>query len=119
MTDATIADTLNRRAAKLITAQMDTIELTAGFNTSGQVRWHWSAMADVLLSDAPDKDGLRAWLVGFHAARTPDLTFDGPADEDWENLFSYFRAEILARRDPQTPSVHAAETPVPDSVGSR
>lgn len=114
--DAGIADTINRRAVSLIARQLDLNDEAVGHVV---IRWQYSAMADTLVADVPDRHADRAWLVGRLAARTPGLDFDGPADADWENLFSHFRAEILARRDPQNPPVHAAKTPVRDGVGSR
>lgn len=115
--DAGIADTLNRHVVQLITKQLDTIDMGMPIP---EVRWPTSAMAETLMSAAPDSNGDRAWLVGFLAARTPGVDFDGhPADCDWDNLFSHFRAEIMARRDPQAHPAHAAEIPVRDGVGSR
>jgi hypothetical protein len=108
--DAGIADTINRRDAQLITAQLDGNDL--GMPTP-EIRWPHGPMADTLMSDRPDSNGDRAWLVGQLAARTPGVAFDGsPADCDWDNLYSHLRAEILARRDPTAASAHAAETPV-------
>jgi hypothetical protein len=107
--DAGIADTLNRHVVQLITKQLDTVDM--GMPIS-EIRWPTSAMADTLMGAGPDTSGDRAWLVGFLAARTPGVDFDGhPADCDWGNLFSHFRAEILSRRDPKLPSVRAAESP--------
>jgi hypothetical protein len=105
--DAGIADTLNRRVVQLIVKQLDTIDLSMPVP---EIRWPGSAMADTLMGTGPDTNGDRAWLVGFLAARTPDIDYDGnPADCDWDNLFSHFRAEILARRAPETPNAETAE----------
>ena len=107
--DAGIADTLNRHVVLLITKHLDAID--RGMPVP-EIRWPTSAMADTLMSDGPDSNGDRSWLVGFLAARTPGIDFDGlPADCDWDNLFSHFRAEILSRRDPKLPSVRAAQSP--------
>ncbi len=83
------------------------------------------------MSDDEATDADRAWLVGMLAPRAgiyrdtstspagAGITWDSyPACGDWENLFGHIRAEILARRDPQPPSVHANES-VRDGVGSQ
>lgn len=116
--DAGIADTLNRKVAQSICAMLDKTDLGMPIP---EIRWHTSAMADVMIGAPGDtSDGDRAWLVGMLAARTPDVDFDGhPADCDWENLFSHFRAEIQARRDPQSHPVREAQIPARDGVGSR
>lgn len=115
--DAGIADTLNRHTAQLITAQLDTWDRDLGYGRIAP--WHRSSIADTLMGDNDTTDGDRAWLIGALAARTPGVEVDGiPADFDWENLFASFRAEIAARRDPQTPSVRG-QSPVRDGVGSR
>jgi hypothetical protein len=97
-----------------------------GFHCSGScVRvptrpWFQAPIADTILgtNDATNAD--RAWLVGTFAAKTPGLDFDGPADADWENLFMHFRAEILARRDPQNPTREGVrDAPWRSGVGSR
>lgn len=114
--DAGIADTLNRHVVQLIAQQLDTVDADMGIVFAP---WQHCAMADTLMGENKATDGDRAWLVGMLAARTPGVDFDGhPADCDWENLFSHFRAEILARRDPESPSVCAAESPARDGVGS-
>ena len=115
--DAGIADTINRHAVRLMVAQLDRVDIDLCANEDGP--WYRVSLADTLMgtNDATNAD--RAWLVGVIAHGTPDLDFDGhPADCDWENLFSHFRAEILARRDPQAPPVHAAIA-VRDGVGSQ
>jgi len=125
--DAGIADTINRRDVQLIVAQLDSIDAGLRDGTPGAAwyrsdwgPWHLAPIASTLLCEGPATAADRAWLVGTLAARTPGVNFDGnPAECDWENLFAHFRAEILSRRDPQTPSVHVAETPVRDGVGSR
>lgn len=97
--DAGIADTINRRDVQLIAAQLDKNDLAM---PTPEIRWQHSPMADTLIADTPDTNGDRAWLVGALAARTVGTYFDGaPADSDWDNLFSHFRAEILNRRDPK------------------
>lgn len=121
-----IADTINRHVARLITAHLDFIdrevrampELTELPYPKGG--WQFSAMADTLMGENDTSDGERAWFIGMLAARTPDVEFDGhPADADWENLFSHFRAEILARRDPETPCAVSASPGAACGVGSR
>jgi hypothetical protein len=120
MTVAAIADTINRHVVKLIAEHLDLTGKEMPAYLSPGIRWHNSAMAEVLMGTSTDLDGDRAWLVGFLAARTPGVDFDGhPADCDWDNLFGHFRAEIQARRDPETPPVRAAEIPVRDGVGSQ
>lgn len=114
--DAGIADTINRRDVQLIAERFDEIDEQWGDGSY----WQVSKMADTLMGEGPATTADRAWLVGALAACTPGVHFDGaPAGCDWDNLFMHFRAEILARRDPKTPSVHAAETPVRNGVGSR
>ena len=119
--DAGIADTINRRDARLIAEKLDRNDLSEGSNARlffGP--WYESPLAETIMGENASTGPDRAWLIGAFASRTPGVSFDGePADCDWENLFAHFRAEILSRRDPQTPSVHAAETPVRDGVGSR
>lgn len=113
--DAGIADTINRTTARLIAENMDRLDREWGNATP----WYLATLSVTFLggNDATDAD--RAWYFGILAASTPDLDFDGiPADYDWENLFANFRAEITARRDPQTPSVRG-QSPVRDGVGSR
>jgi len=115
--DAGIADTLNRHVVQLITRQLDAVDAELGYSLIAP--WHRSPIADTLMGDGPADNADRAWFVGHLAARTPGIDFDGqPADCDWDNLFSHFRAEITARRDPQTPSVREADSGR-DSVGSR
>jgi len=117
--DAGIADTLNRHVVQLITRRLDQID--SGMDIEPDRRWQFCHMAGSFMGENDSvSDGDRAWLFGMLAARTPGVDFDGhPADCDWENLFSHFRAEILARRDPKTPSVRVAESPVRDGVGSQ
>lgn len=114
--DAGIADTINRRTAQQTAKHLDLNDFLAGLTADP---WHNAPMAQTLMGENPASNADRAWLVGALAAKTPGLHFDGtPADADWENLFTHFRAEILARRDPQTSPVHANES-VRDGVGSR
>jgi hypothetical protein len=116
--DAGIADTLNRHVAQLITKHLDVNDQALGYDLISP--WHHSPIADTLMGDNETTDGERAWLIGMFAARTPGVDFDGhPADCDWENLFSHFRAEILARRDPQTPCAVSASPAVAHGVGSQ
>lgn len=114
--DPAIADSINRRDARLITEHLDLMNLGPEYNAPP---WYRSPIAETLMDSRQATASDRAWLIGAFAARTPGIAFDGaPADCDWDNLFSHFRAEIAARRDPQTPSVHASES-VRDGVGSR
>lgn len=92
--DAGIADTINRLFAQKLAGGLDEF----------YPRWHQSPVAATLMGDSSD----RAWLVGFLVHPIPDLEIDStPADADWDNLFSHLRAEILARRDLETPPVQA------------
>jgi hypothetical protein len=104
-----IADTLNRQTAQRLSTKADEIDAHLGFQNTP---WYWSPIAATLMGESSD----RAWLVSALMCEHVEA-----ADEDWENLFANIRAEIEARRtrDPRTPSVRAAETPVPDGVGSR
>lgn len=104
--DAGIADTINRRDVELVARKLDGLDSFF----SNETPWYQGVFADTVVagSIAPD----RAWLFTILATGTPGVAFDGtPADADWENLFSHFRAEILARRDPQAHPVRAAESP--------
>lgn len=112
--DAAIADTINRMDAERIARHLDLVDWLTSLKPGIQVAAPWTAspIADTLMSDNDTSNSDRAWLVGVLASRTPNVLFDGaPADCDWENLFSHLRAEILARRNPQTLLVCAAESP--------
>jgi hypothetical protein len=116
--DSGIADTINRLVAQKVTAHLDQID--ARLMPLDARPWFAAPIGDTLIGTGPATNADRAWMIGHLAARTPDLSFDGvPADYDWENLFSHFRAEVEARRDPSAHPVRAAEIPVPDGVGSR
>src|SRR5512143_1432421 len=95
--DAGIADTLNRRDARLIAEFLDALDA----RLSGDRKpWYVGPMGAAFTTGDEASNGYRAWLIGKHAWRIPELHFDdAPADADWENLFSHFRAEIQARRD--------------------
>lgn len=118
-----IMDVINRRVAQAVAQHMDLIDEQAPMEEIVAMTgkgWYDSPMSDTFMgtNDATDAD--RAWLFGMFAARTPDVDIDTiPADFDWENLFSAFRAEILARRDPSTCLACAAEVPALDGVGSQ
>jgi hypothetical protein len=88
--DAGIADTINRQTVRTTAAQLDILD-----QTFGTPAWHAAPLADALMGDSSD----RAWLATTIIKGAADATFDGPADEDWDNLFSHFRTEITARRD--------------------
>jgi hypothetical protein len=103
--DVGIADTINRIFAQKLAGGLDTL----------YPRWHEhrSPVAATLMGDSSD----RAWLVGFLVQPIPDLEIDSvPADADWDNLFSNIRAEILARRDPETPPTETPATRPGDVV---
>lgn len=112
--DAGIADTINRRDVALLVARCDVIDddLRRGMILPlSLVPWFDSPMAGLFLSEDPKHRPDQAWLFGSLVANIPTVHFDGaPADCDWDNLFNHLRAEILARRDPQTPPVQVAET---------
>ena len=113
--DAGIADTINRRDAKRLAEALDLWDLPEWYKAH-----HWSAspIAATFMGENDSDNSDRAWLVGVLACRVNG--FDGiPADCDWDGFFSYMRAEVLARRDPKTPSVRVAEVPVRDGVGSQ
>lgn len=113
MTDAAIADTINRTTARNLATYLDEVdnELRGEMILPGDLSpWHLSPIAATLMGENPDTtDADRAWLVGQIIYRA--MPFDGPADQDWENLFNHLRAEIEARRDPKSPSVRATRTP--------
>lgn len=108
--DAGIADTINRLDAQRMAVYLDRLDETLPSTLPGGP-WHSSNLAETLMgtNDATDAD--RAWLVGSLAAMTPGVraVMGGPALCDWENLFSHFRAEVLARRDPKPPHARTAE----------
>lgn len=106
--DAGIADTLNRRAVQLMARHLDRFDVDLCAREDGP--WFRVSLADTLLETDDATNADRAWLVGAIAAQTPGLDFDGPADCDWENLLLHFRAEILARRDPQSPHARSVAT---------
>jgi len=116
--DAGIADTINRRTARAVAARLD--QLDALWSGTITTPWHLSSGCAAFTGENESvTNSDRAWFFGILAYDTPTAVFDGhPADCDWENLFSHFRAEILARRDPESPSVCAAESPARDGVGS-
>lgn len=98
--DTGIADTLNRRTVEATAAQMDILDITFG----NAVPWYRAPLADTLMGDSSD----RAWLAVALVTGACDATFTAPADADWDNLFSHFRAEITARRrGPEIPLVRA------------
>lgn len=104
--DAGIVDSINRRDAALIADKVAILDDL----------WYEGQLAAAFLSS---QNADRAWLLGQMAPGIPGLRFDGaPADCDWDNLFSHIRAEILARRDPQSPLARAAIAER-DGVGSR
>lgn len=116
--EAGTVDTVNRLDAQLGAAHLDALDV----QYSNGEPWYRTAWSDLILSDERNSD--RAWFVGAILKTAPGTRFDDfPADNDWENLFSHFRAEILARRNPQargeTSPAYAAETPARDGVGSR
>jgi hypothetical protein len=112
--DAAIADTINRRDAWLLALHLD----DTGTTFDGGKHWHLGIEASAFLSTTCSS-GEKAWLFSALAANVPGLHFDGdPADCDWENLFSHFRAEILARRAPGTHCARVTEH-VRSGVGSR
>lgn len=96
--DAGIADTINRRDARLIA---DRVYLADAFTGD-------TGLADVFLSDDRAR---KAWLLGRMAPGIPGLSFDGaPADADWDSLFSNIESLILIRRDPKPPHARSAAT---------
>ena len=106
--DASLANDINRRDARLIAERFD--EIVRVWPALGE--WAEGSIADTLMSEDAARASDRAWLVGALAACTPGLYFDGdPADCDWENLYSHLRAEILVRRALNPPCVRAPETP--------
>lgn len=105
--DAGIADTLNHRTARLVAEHMDKLDVL-WFSTMNP--WYEAVMSQAFLGENDATDADRAWYFGILSTVILGEAVE-PADGDWENLFANFRAEILARRDPQTPPVRAAQTP--------
>lgn len=102
--DAGVADTINRHAAQAIAIDLDAIAVVMHDLMPGL--WHDAPWAAALLEGGncgAQRDLMEQLAAGVHGV-------DGAADSDWDNLISHFRAEILARRDPQTPPAPAAET---------
>lgn len=110
--DAGIADTLNRVTADKIAKHLDLTDWLCGVRADSPASgtpWHLSWMATTFLDGAATNTE-RAWLLGALAVKTPGIDFDAiPADEDWENLFSSLRTEIITRRDPKTPHGEVAK----------
>lgn len=106
--DAGIADTLNRRTARLIAENLD--QLDKQWASVNGDPWPLAIIAHTFMGEnASTPDDIR-WYVGVVAAGTPGLDWDGePADCDWGSLLSSLRAEILARRAPEAPHSAAAE----------
>lgn len=101
--DAGIADAINRRDAQIGAAHMDALDVQY---SNGQP-WYRTNWSDLVMSDERNSD--RAWFVGAILKTAPGTRFDDfPADCDWDNLFSHFRAEIQARRDRSTHTASAA-----------
>lgn len=108
--EAGIADTINREDARRIAEHLDLYDIDLCPTEHGP--WYLTTAADVMLKTDDFTGSDRAWLTGVFAAATPGLYFDGnPADCDWENLYEHLRVQIRARRDLESPSVCAAETP--------
>jgi len=108
--DAALASSINRRDARLIAEHLDALDTRL---SSDRKPWYLGPMGRAFIEDenCASANSYRAWLIGKHAWRIPDLYFDGaPADADWDDLFAHLRAEILARRAPQTPHAKVAET---------
>lgn len=108
--DSGIADTLNRIDVLRMCRTLDQLDV----EWKSETPWYSLNWADAIVEEPNRADAGHAdlsWIVGAVAARTPDVRFDGqPAGCDWEGLFGHFRAEILARRGPQSPPAQAAET---------
>lgn len=108
--DAGIIDAINRRDVKFIVARLDSLDLPK--YRPGSTPWWTAPLADTLMSEDPARSGDRAWIIGALAGPLRNIHFDGePAGGDWDNMLSYFRAEIQARRDSQAPPVREALTP--------
>lgn len=115
-----IADTINRRDARLIAEHLDRIDGPYTDRPTIRQPWPVTRLGELLAGEVPASTSARVWTLVTIAAKVEGLTFDcAPADCDWDGFFTYLRAEILARRDPQTPSVCGAESPVRDGVGSQ
>ena len=100
--DAGIADTINRHVAELVAQHLDTMDaqLRTGMILPGDLNpWYDSPLAETFIGTNGATGADRAWQFVTLAARTPGLHFDGtPADCDWDNLFTHFRQQIMARR---------------------
>lgn len=99
--DAGTVDAINRRDVQLIAERLDNSdEMFRAFNS-----WHDGPIAETIMGENCATFADRDFLVACLAERTVGVHFDGhPADCDWENLYSHFRAAILARRDPSNPT---------------
>jgi len=100
--DAGIADTINRLDVQKIAVRLDEVDAQLLPGMILPVPWYRAAIAASLMDENDAHDADRAWLFGILASNTLGLHFDGePADGDWDNLYANFRAEIVARRDPE------------------
>lgn len=107
--DSSLANDINRRDARIIAEYLDTLD-PEGRTYFGE-DWFETAAADIMLRNDDGTNPDRAFWLGLWAQKAPGLYFDGaPADCDWENLYSHLRAEILARRAPETPHARTPET---------
>lgn len=98
------ADTLNRISAQALAAHFDELDVMFGNEP-----WYDNDWARLLALGGPASSDV-VWLLAAIGARNPEIPFDGaPADSDWDNLFSHFRAEIQARRDTDSSPACAAE----------
>lgn len=103
--DAAVADTINRLDAQRIAARLDRLDQV----TDDELPWYRRTAASQMLAER--NSSVSAWLLGAWAFQTPGIAFDGaPADCDWDNLFSHFRAEIQKRRDTDASTSQTAET---------
>lgn len=105
--DAGIIDTINRQDAFKIAKHLD--ELDVRFHN--ETPWYRTLVADAMYGPDPRQANtiVSMLAIATNAAKPGSLHFDdAPADNDWENLISNFRAEIDARRGPEVPSATGA-----------
>lgn len=108
--DAGTADTINRLDVALLVAHLDALDTRLTRLTGDRKPWHLGPFGEAFLSDHPSDSSYKAWLIGRHAWRIPDLHFDGaPADCDWDNFFGHVRTAILTRRADRNPPATEAE----------
>lgn len=112
--DSGIASAINQQLARKVTLALDSYDRALGLTV--EAPWYLAGIGETLMDASPERSPDRAWLVGSLLGVGAVNWNAYPADGDWEILFSLIRAEIQARRDTDSSSAHAAETPTRSMV---